>query len=170
MLTCWSMILAIRRSRLPVAAVALAGAMLLPTGAPDAREFRPSCGAVVQAAEGKRNVRFRVRCNFLVNALDITSSRRVHRVLRRPGLDNPDKGDRLVCRRTGGRRGVRCRGETGRGVRIRGAYALEGDPCAGLKTRFVANGGVDCDVTDPGFACPAIGYVVTVKRDQPRGC
>jgi len=164
------MTLAVRRNCLVVAALALVGALLLPGGAPDAREFRPSCDAVVQAVEGKRNVRYRVRCNFLVSGLHIRSSRPLHRVLRRPRLDNPDPGDRLVCRRTGARRGVRCRGETGQGVRIRGAYAVKGDPCAGLKTRFVASGGIDCDFTEPGFGCPDIGYGVTVRREQPRGC
>jgi len=168
MLSSWSLTLSFSRTCLAVAVLALVAAPLLPGGAPDAREFSPSCGAVVQAAEGKRNVRYRVRCNFLVSALDIRSSRPLHRVLRRPRLDNPDQGDRLVCRRTGARRGVRCRGETGQDVRIRGAYAVKGDPCAGLKTRFDASGGIDCD--DPGFACPLIGYRGTVRREQPRGC
>ncbi len=146
----------------------MAGALLLPAGAPGADGFKPECAAVVQAVEGKRNVRYLVRCNFLVDALDIRSSRVVSRVLRRPRLDNADVGDRLVCRRTGARQGVRCRGETGSGVRIRGAYAVNGDPCAGLKTRFAVSGGMDCD--SPGFACPAIGYSGTLRRDQPRGC
>lgn len=131
----------------------------------------PRCSAVTKARPGKtRNVVYRVRCNFEVEQLSIQTNRRVYVVQRRPRLDNPDRGDRLACRRGGqnsrgrfDRRLLRCNGTTGAGVRVVGAFKVNGNPCA-LRAHIRASGGVDGEVV------PDIGYFATVHRRNPRGC
>lgn len=130
----------------------------------------PSCSAVTKARPAKtRNIVYRVRCNFEVEGLSLSTNGRVFAVQRVPRIDRPTPGDRLKCHRgTRGlsRRSVACGGELGSGARVVGAFKVNGDPCK-LRARFRASGGVDRDGDAP---VPDIGYSVELRRPRARGC
>jgi hypothetical protein len=158
--------------------VALGAATTLPLGATAAHtSASPSCSAVTakpahpDAARGRDfyNVAFRVRCNFRITHLRLSTSRGLIRVLQHPVLEHADNGDRLTCERAAPRR-ARCRGDVGQGARIVGDLKVRGGPCRPprLHVRFSGFGGEDCDL--PGQACSDIGYGAKKRIHNTRGC
>jgi hypothetical protein len=150
-----------------VLAVLSCGLLIL-APAVDGRDFAPRCNAVTKARAGALDIDYRLKCNFGVESFSIRSSRAIDRVARRSRPHLPDPGERVRCRRAS-TRVARCEAYgTSRTVRgAFGSYGVRGSPCAGLRTRFEASGGVDCK---PGDSCIDIGYAVRVRVPYPRGC
>lgn len=136
----------------------------------NAQGFQPSCSAATSRIDGgKYDTAFRLRCNFRVLSFRVRTSRDSAKVGRTVTLIRPDPEDRLRCGRPA-RRLMRCRGEVGRDVLIKGRLAVRGDPCSArrLRTFFRAEGGADCD--PPGVPCIDIAYSASARDKSPSGC
>jgi hypothetical protein len=136
------------------------------TDAPSDAEqgFAPDCGAVTRVADGKRNVSFRVRCNFSLRSMTIRISRGLSRLTKKPAIDSARSEDHLTCAKERWRR-ADCEGVLEVNARARGAFAVRGDPCE-LSARFRFDGAA----CTPGVVCPAVALFARARVKRPRGC